>query len=86
MRIALISTSACVSIMNGFVSWISNQEEFLLKEISLSFLMMIALYMAIVFLTRMLIYFSPKKVICFLISILFISRLVIFSQNVQNCS
>ena len=72
-----------ISQMNNFVSWISNQEEFLLKEISLSFLMMIALYMAIVFLTRMLIYFSPKKVICFLISILFVQSVFVF-ENYQK--
>ncbi|MDD7913515.1 ComEC/Rec2 family competence protein [Polaribacter sp. MSW5] len=72
-----------ISQMNSFVSWISNQEEFLLKEISLSFLMMIALYVTIVFLTRMLIYFSPKKVIYFLISILFVQSVFVF-ENYQK--
>ena len=72
-----------ISQMNNFVSWVSNQEEFLLKEISLSFLMMIALYVAIISLTRLLIYFSPKKIIYFLASILFVQSVFVF-ENYQK--
>jgi len=58
-----------ISSMNNFVSWISKQEQFLWEEISMSFLLMISIYVFILFGTRFLIDKSHKKFIYFLISI-----------------
>ncbi len=67
-----------ITQMNNFVSWVSHQEQFLLKDISFSFLMMIASYFFIIFLVRFLIEKSPKKLIYFLISILIIQSVFLF--------
>ena len=61
-----------ISLMNGFINWISNQEQFLLKEISLSFVMMLVTYVIIIFGADFLIKKSAKKFIYFLVSIFLI--------------
>ena len=70
-----------ITQMNNFVSWVSHQEQFLLKDISFSFLMMIASYFFIIFLVRFLIEKSPKKLIYFLISILIIQSVFLFETH-----
>ncbi|KGL58854.1 competence protein [Polaribacter sp. Hel1_85] len=61
-----------ISRMNAFVSWISHQEEFLLKEISISLNAMICWYVFIFLGVYFFIQKSSKKLIYFLISILLV--------------
>tara|TARA_B110000046_G_scaffold40089_1_gene44291 strand:- start:12164 stop:14179 length:2016 start_codon:yes stop_codon:yes gene_type:complete len=67
-----------IAQMNHFVRWISLQEQFLFKDISLSFLMMIASYISIIFLVRFLMESSLKKMIYFLISIVIFQSIFVF--------
>ncbi|MGK0325367.1 MAG: competence protein ComEC [Polaribacter sp.] len=67
-----------IAQMNNFVRWVSLQEQFLFKDISLSFLMMIAFYICIIFLVRFLIASSLKKMIHFLISIVIFQSVFVF--------
>ena len=71
-----------ISLMNQFVSWISIQESFLIKEISFSFLLMIISYVCIIF---GFIYFDKKNhktVVGFLLMIV-IFQLSIFYEKHQ---
>jgi competence protein ComEC len=74
-----------IAQMNNFVRWISLQEQFLFKDISLSFLMMIASYISIIFLVRFLMDSSLKKMIYFLISIVIFQSVFVF-ETYQNKS
>jgi competence protein ComEC len=74
-----------IAQMNNFVRWISLQEQFLFKDISLSFLMMIAYYISIIFLVRFLMDSSLKKMIYFLISIVIFQSVFVF-ETYQNKS
>jgi competence protein ComEC len=74
-----------ITQMNNFVRWISLQEQFLFKDISLSFLMMIASYISIIFLVRFLMDSSLKKMIYFLISIVIFQSVFVF-ETYQNKS
>ena len=58
-----------ISLMNTFVSWISNQEAFLFTEISLSFSMMLISYAVIFSLVLLFIKFSTKRILYFLTSV-----------------
>lgn len=69
-----------ISLMNSFISWISKQEAFLLKEISISFLMMMAWYFCIFSLIFLLIKRKPKQLIYFLIAI-FITQSIYFYET-----
>jgi competence protein ComEC len=73
-----------ISLMNNFVSWVSNQEQFLWKEISISFLLMLVVYVFIIFATRFLIDASAKKLIYFLLSILIIQTVFMFEAYEKN--
>jgi competence protein ComEC len=70
-----------IAKMNNFVSWISDQEQFLFKDLSVSFLMMIASYLGIIFLVSFLMYRSSKKIIYFLSSIVIIQIVFMFETN-----
>ena len=61
-----------ISVMNSFVGWVSQQEQFLFKEISISFLMMLCCYCFIFSAIVFLINKRPKNLIYVLISILFV--------------
>ena len=74
-----------ITQMNNFVGWISLQEQFLFKDISLSLLMMIASYIFIIYLVHFLIDTSLKKSIYFLISIVIIQSVFVF-ETYQNKS
>jgi len=74
-----------ISLMNSFVSWISKQEQFLFTDISLSFIMMLAIYLAIIFGVYFLMKKSAKKLIYFLASLLIIQSIFLF-ENHQNKS
>jgi competence protein ComEC len=67
-----------ISWMNGFVSWISHQEEFLFKEISISFISMLCWYVLIFLGVYFLIVKSPKKLIYFLLGILLVQSVFLF--------
>ena len=72
-----------ISLMNGFVNWISKQEQFLFTEISFSFLMMLISYIIIIFGIHFLIEKSPKKLIYFL-SFLVIIQSFFLVENHQK--
>ncbi|QNM85646.1 ComEC/Rec2 family competence protein [Polaribacter pectinis] len=71
-----------ISWMNTFVSWISKQEDFLFKEISISFFMMIIWYLLIVFGVRFFLDMRPNKLLYFLTSILVLQT--IYFIEVKN--
>ncbi|WP_026776748.1 ComEC/Rec2 family competence protein [Polaribacter sp. Hel_I_88] len=73
-----------ISLMNNFVNWISKQEQFLFTDISLSFLMMLATYLVIIFGVYFLIKKSPKKLIYFLVSLLIIQSVFLFENHQKN--
>jgi len=70
-----------IAAMNGFINWISHQEQFLFTEISLSFLMMLVSYTVIVFGVQFLINKSPKRLIYFLVSLLLIQSVFLLENH-----
>ena len=70
-----------ISLMNSFVSWISNHEQFLFTEISMSFLKMLIFYILIIYVIRLFIKRSPKRLIYFLISILICQSIFMFENH-----
>ena len=72
-----------ISLMNRFVSWISIQESFLIKEISFSILFLIVSYLCLIFVFR---YFKKKtyKSVIALLSIVIIFQLSIFYEKHQT--
>ena len=70
-----------ITQMNNFISWISDQEQFLFKDISVSLLRMMAFYLVIIFLARFLMHRSSKKLIHFLISIVVIQIVFMFETH-----
>ncbi|PQB09006.1 competence protein [Polaribacter filamentus] len=70
-----------ISLMNNFVGWISKQEQFLWKEISMSFFLMVSCYIFVIFAARFLIDKSARKLIYFLISILIIQSVLVFETH-----
>ena len=73
-----------ISLMNSFVSWISQQEYFLFKDISLSFLLMMASYIFIILGTSFLIKKSSIKAIYFLGSVLLFQSVFLFENYQKN--
>ncbi|WP_372793656.1 ComEC/Rec2 family competence protein [Lutibacter sp.] len=75
------SYSSIIQLMNRFVEWISNQEFFIIQNISFSLILMLAFY-AFIFIT---IKWIEKKVfyrfVFMLISILFIQSIFIFEKH-----
>ena len=74
-----------ISWMNAFVSWISHQEEFLLKEISISLVSMISWYLLIFLGVHFLITKSSKQLLFFLVSVIFVQSVFLF-ETCQNKS
>ncbi|OAD45317.1 ComEC/Rec2 family competence protein [Polaribacter atrinae] len=70
-----------ISWMNGFVSWVSHQEEFLFKEISISFSSMLFWYVFLFLAVSFFLKKSSKGLIYFLISILFLQSVFLFESN-----
>tara|TARA_R110001592_G_scaffold253137_1_gene516009 strand:- start:32 stop:2053 length:2022 start_codon:yes stop_codon:yes gene_type:complete len=70
-----------ISLMNNFVGWISKQEQFLWKEISMSFFLMVSFYILVIFASRFLIDKSARKLIYFLISILIIQSVLVLETH-----
>jgi competence protein ComEC len=73
-----------ISVMNSFVGWVSQQEQFLFKEISISFLMMLCCYCFIFSAIVFLINKKPKNLICFLISILFVQGIYFLEHKTAS--
>jgi competence protein ComEC len=73
-----------IAQMNHFVGWISLQEQFVFKDISFSFLMMIASYIFIILLVRFLIDISLIKSMYFLFSIVIIQSVFVFETHLKK--
>tara|TARA_R110000822_G_scaffold106288_2_gene234361 strand:- start:278 stop:1270 length:993 start_codon:yes stop_codon:yes gene_type:complete len=73
-----------ISLMNGFVSWVAKQEQFLLKEISISFLMMLGCYFLVFLGILFLIQKTPKRLIYFLVAILLVQSIYFFEEKTAN--
>jgi competence protein ComEC len=73
-----------ISLMNSFVSWISMQEQFLFKEISLSIGMMSAWYVVIIFTIQFLSHKKAKNALFFLSSIVLFQCIFLFEFTENN--
>lgn len=73
-----------ISVMNRFVSWISHQEDFLWKDISMSFGLLLASYGIIFFGARLLMHFTRKRVIYFLISCIVFQSVILIEKSQRN--
>jgi competence protein ComEC len=73
-----------ISGMNSFVGWVSQQEQFLFKDISISFLMMLGCYYFIFSGIVFLINRRPNSLIYFFISIVFVQSLYFFEIKTAN--
>jgi competence protein ComEC len=73
-----------ISGMNSFVGWVSDQEQFLFKDISISFLMMLGCYYFIFSGIVFLIKRSPNSLLYFLISMVFVQSLYFFEIKTAN--
>lgn len=70
-----------IDVMNQFVSWVSHQEDFLFRNISMSFWLMLAWYLVIIFGYRFLfIKRKPKQLIYFLVAILCVQSVSLFQK------
>lgn len=69
-----------ISLMNGFVSWISHQEQFLLQEISLSFYTMFLIYLAIIFCVAFAIKKTSKSLVYALVSIFLLQSIFLLEK------
>lgn len=70
-----------ISLMNSFVSWISHQEEFLFKEISISLWMMLLWYVALFTLIYLLIKKTAIQLLLFLLAVVFVQSLFLVEKN-----
>ena len=72
-----------IGLMNDFVTFISEQESFLIQQISFSFLSVIASYIFIMFLIRLYQKFSFKNIAYSLLSVVLILAVLIYN-NYEN--
>jgi competence protein ComEC len=70
-----------ISLMNKTVGWVSNQESFLLKEISMSLTEMILWYFVIVFSYQLIINKKAKQLIYLLTSAVVLQVSLIYDEN-----
>ena len=73
-----------ISLMNLFVGWIAKQEQFLLKEISISFLMMLGCYFLLFSGILFLIKKTPKRLIYFLLIVVMVQSLYLMEDKIAN--
>ena len=73
-----------ISYMNAFVSWISKQEDFLLQELHLSFLLMIVIYASMFLGLQFLIKKKLNVLLIFLISVVLVQGVFLFENKVQS--
>ena len=69
-----------ISFMNAVVGWVSNQEAFLIKDISFTLLFVLGCYLLIVALTRVLIKTNYKRLLFFLFSIIICQSIFIYHK------
>ncbi len=69
-----------ISLMNKFVSFISHQEQFLITNISFSFLLMMVFYAVIIFMARFFIDRNSKKLLYALIAIVLLQSVFLFEK------
>ena len=72
-----------IHTMNQFVGWVSNQENFLIKDISFNILYVIASYLLIITFIRLLIQRSFKRLSLFLLSILLVQGAFLITQYMK---
>ncbi len=70
-----------ISLMNKTVDWVSKQEDFLFKEISMSFYEMIIWYFIIVFTYQLIVLKKAKQLILLLISIVILQTSFIIEES-----
>lgn len=75
---------AIISWMNAFISWVSHQEEFLFKEVYISFPAMLCWYIFILLGVYFLLDKSSKNLVYFLISILLVQSIFLLELNANN--
>jgi len=73
-----------ISVMNRFVSWISRQEAFLWKDISMSFGLLLASYGILFFGVRLLMHFTSKRVLYFLTSVILFQSVILIEKSQRN--
>jgi competence protein ComEC len=73
-----------IFFMNSFVSWVAQQEQFLFKEISISFTMMLGCYFFIFFGILFLIKRTPKRCMFFLATVLLVQSVYLFEEKIAN--
>ncbi len=73
-----------IYLMNHFVSWVSHQEQFLFKEISMSLLLMLVFYGCIVLGYQFFIQKNTKKLLYFLGSILLLQSVLFLEKYNTN--
>ncbi|MGB0892592.1 MAG: ComEC/Rec2 family competence protein, partial [Flavobacteriaceae bacterium] len=69
-----------IHLMNQFVGWISQQESFLIKDISMSFLIMILFYVLLVCGVLFLIRKTTRRLIYFLMSIVVLQGIYMYEK------
>lgn len=70
-----------ISLMNYFVSWVSKQEVFLLKELSMSFEAMIAWYIFIIFLFQLWFRKTYNNIVLFLTSTIILQGVYLYEKS-----
>ncbi|WP_439132011.1 ComEC/Rec2 family competence protein [Polaribacter sp.] len=70
-----------IALLNTFVYWVSHQEKFLFQEISLSIVMVLAVYFSIIMIYRFLIDTSPKKMIHLLCCVIIIQCIYVVEYH-----
>lgn len=73
--------AAIISGMNGFVAFVSNQERFLFKDLSVSFSWMLVLYVFLFFGIRFFFQKTPKRLLYFLIAILLVQGVFLWESH-----
>lgn len=70
-----------ISLMNNFVSWISEQEDFLFTEISLSLSVMFFIYLTIIFGIFFFVDRKPKRFVYLLITIITLQGFILYEEH-----
>lgn len=73
-----------ITTLNNFIKWIALQEQFLFKEISVSFLLMVSLYLFIIFGFQYIVRKKPKQFIYLLSSIILMQFVLLFEKYQRN--
>ena len=69
-----------ITLMNDFIAWVSRQELFLIKDIAFSFLYVLASYLIIIYLTKLLKKWHYSNLKYFLMAIVIFQSIVIYTN------